>query len=93
MDGDTIVDPRTGYVNHTFAVENRSGHDVLTDRFTPTVIPALLGFNLGLRTREKANIALEFTVEIVDKEGNRVLEEGSTEKPLEAPGTTITLGQ
>lgn len=93
MDGDTLVDPRIGYVNHTFAVENRSGHDVLTDRYTPAVIPALLGFNLGLRTREKANIALEFTVEIVDKEGSRVLEEGSTEEPLEAPGTPITLGQ
>ena len=93
MNGDMMVDPRVGYVNHTFAVENRSGNDLVTDRYIPAVIPALLGFDLGLRTREKANVALEFTVEIVDKDGNRVLEEGSSEKPLEAPGTTITLGE
>jgi hypothetical protein len=92
MNGDMVEDPRVPYVNHTFAVENRSGHDRLTDRYTPAVIPALLGFNLGLRTREKANVALEFTVEIVDKNGNRVLDEGSSDKPLEAPSTTITLG-
>lgn len=92
MDGTTVDDPRIAYVNHTFAIENRSGSDPLTDKYRTTVVPALLGFDLGLRTREPANVAIEFTIEMVDEDGNHVLPDGSSDKPLEAPNTTITLG-
>ena len=86
------VDPRIGLVNHAFNVQNHSGSDPLTDRYRPPVVPALVGFNLGLRSTEKANLVLEYAVEIVDNQGNRVVEEGSTTATLQAPGKTFTLG-
>jgi hypothetical protein len=55
------------------------------------VIPALVGFNLGLRTTEKANLVLEYTLEIVDSEGNRILEEGSNAATLKPADKTYTL--
>ena len=85
-------DPRIALVNHVFNLQNRHGSDPFTDRYTPAVIPALVGFHLGLRATEKANLVLEYTIEIVDSEGNRVLAEGSTATSLEAPDTIYTLG-
>jgi len=64
----------------------------LTDGYTPGVIPALVGFNLGLRTMEQANLVLEYSVEVVDDEGTRIVEEGSNSPTLVAGGRTFTLG-
>jgi hypothetical protein len=89
---DQPEDPRVSLVNHVFNLQNRSGSDPYTDGYTPAVIPALVGFNLGLRTAEPANLVLEYTLEIVDSDGNRVLEEGSQATTLKAPDTTYTLG-
>jgi len=80
-------------VNHAFNLQNRHGSDPYTDGYTPSVIPALVGFNLGLRTAEKANLVLEYSIEIVDSEGNRILEEGSKAATLEAADTVYTLGE
>jgi hypothetical protein len=85
-------DPRVRLVNHVFNLQNRHGSDPLTDGYTPRVIPALVGFNLGLRTTAKANLVLEYSIEIVDSEGNRILEEGSNAATLEAAQTVYTLG-
>lgn len=84
-------DPRIGLVNHAFNLQNHSGNDPLTDRYIPSVIPALVGFNLGLRTTEKANLVLEYSVEIVDEEGNRTVEQGSHVATFQAPGRTYSL--
>jgi hypothetical protein len=84
-------DPRVSLVNHVFNLQNRHGSDPLTDGYTPRVIPALVGFNLGLRTTEKANLVLEYTLEIVDSEGNRILEEGSNAATLKPADKTYTL--
>jgi hypothetical protein len=83
-------DPRVAYVNHTFAVENRSGQDPLTDRYRTSVVPALIGFDLGLRTREPATIAIEFTLEVVDRNGDRLLDDvncSRTDLTAKAPAT------
>lgn len=85
-------DPRIGLINHAFNLENHSGSDPLTDPYKPKVIPALVGFNLGLRTTEQANLVIEYSVEIVDDDGNRVVEEGSHAATLQAPGRTYSLG-
>jgi hypothetical protein len=73
MNGAMMDDPRVAYVNHTFAVENRSGQDPLTDRYRTAVVPGLVGFDLGLRTREPATVAIEFTIEVIDKNQDRLL--------------------
>lgn len=90
--GMPVDDPRVGLVNHAFNRQNRHGSDPLTDGYTPAVIPALVGFNLGLRTTEKANLVIEYSIEMVDDEGNRVVAEGSHDATLQAPGRTYSLG-
>lgn len=85
-------DPRVGLVNHAFHVDNRSRQDPLTDRYIPDVIPALLGFQLSVRTSEPVNVALEFVVEVVDKDGDRMLDEDSRDPALSVPGTVYTVG-
>jgi hypothetical protein len=101
-------DPRVGYVNHVFALPNRSGEDPLTDRYIPEAIPGLVGFTFGVRTQEKVGtpdkdapdddtkrkggIAVEFAVELIDENGDRVLDEDSHDPALSAPDTVITLG-
>jgi hypothetical protein len=89
---DEEEDPRVGLVNHTFHVDNRSGKDPLTDVYIPDVIPALLGFQLSVRTSEPVNVAIEFVVEVVDKDGDRMLDEGSREPALSVPATIYTVG-
>jgi hypothetical protein len=80
------------YVNHAFAVEQRSNRDVLTKPFIPGIIPGLTGFDLVLRTTDPVNIAVEIVVEVVDKGNGKVLERDSSAKPMDAPTNVITLG-
>jgi hypothetical protein len=86
-----VDDPRIGLVNHVFEFQNRSGRDPLTDPYIPAVIPGLLGFNISLETTAAANVAIEFTVETIDKNGNRVVPEG-TKSTLQAPNRIYTVG-
>jgi hypothetical protein len=92
MNGEPGDDPRVALVNHAFELQNRHGSDPFTDGYTPAVIPALIGFNLGLRTNEKANLVLEYSVEIVDDDGDRIVQEGSSDPTLVAGGRTFSLG-
>jgi len=89
---DEEEDPRIGLVNHTFHVDNRSHQDPLTDVYIPDVIPALLGFQLSVRTAEPVNVAIEFVVEVVDRDGDRMLDEGSRDPALSVPATIYTVG-
>jgi hypothetical protein len=98
MGDQPMDDPRIGLVNHVFNLQNRHGSDPLTDHYTPAVIPALLGFNLGIRTSQPGadgknapNIVLEYALEIIDDDGNRIVEQGST-NTLQAAQRTYTLG-
>jgi hypothetical protein len=91
MDG-SDTGPEVTYVNHAFAVENRSFEDALVRAYIPRVIPALTGFDLGLRTREPANISVEVTLELVDESGERVREDDSDAQLLPEPEQYITVG-
>lgn len=80
-------------VNHAFSWANRSYQDPLVSGYQPSTVPALTGFDIGLRTREPANLAVEFVIELVDKSGTgKVLTPDSTEKKLQPPTTYVTVG-
>ena len=80
-----------GLYNHVFDPQNRSnGDDPLIAGDIPTVIPGIVGFDLGLRTSETAQLAVEITVEIQDLNGNRALPHGSGDPPIGEPTTIIT---
>jgi hypothetical protein len=53
--------------------------DPLTQGFVPTQIAGVTGFDLGIRTREEASIALEATVELVDQ-GQHLTKQGDASK-------------
>lgn len=79
-------------VNHAFAVENRSYDDPLVAKYIPKAIPALTGFDIGMRTTEQANVAVEFTVELIEKDGGeKIAPRGSTEKTLRVPTKYYTI--
>jgi hypothetical protein len=80
-----------GLYNHVFDPQNRSNEDdPLLTGLIPSVVPGIVGFDLGLRTSEPAALAVEITVEIEDLNGNRVLPYGSADKPIGEPMTSIT---
>ena len=79
-------------VNHTFAVQNRSTDDPLTQPYVPKIIPALIGMDIGLRTREPANLALEVAVEIDDHESDRIVAEGAPDPVYRVPDRWYTVG-
>lgn len=79
-------------VNHAFAIENRSYNDPLIAKYIPSVIPGLTGFDIGLRTTEKANVAVEFTVELVETDGGqKIVPHGKAEKTLRTPTRYYTI--
>ena len=80
-----------GLVNHAFAREQRSNRDVLSRPYIPSVIPGLTGIDIGLRTFEPANVALEVVVEVIDKDSGKVLEEDSDAEPLPEPTVEISV--
>jgi hypothetical protein len=96
MAGDPPVDPMgpsaNALMNHAMDLQNRSTvPDPLIQSWIPTSgIPGLTGFDLGIRTTEPANIAVEVTVTITDLNGNRVIADSdSTDKPFGIPPNTL----
>jgi hypothetical protein len=83
--------PSVGLVNHVFNVQNRSFKDVLAKPYIPSVIPGLTGFDLGLRTYEPANVAIEIVTEIVDKGTGKVVLRGESDPILDEPTDFITI--
>ncbi|MBX3184715.1 MAG: hypothetical protein KIT72_05080 [Polyangiaceae bacterium] len=82
-------------VNHAFHIGNRSASSPLTRPFIPSIIPAITGFDIGIRTRQPANLALEFVVELseLNRDRDRVLDEGEPiERARPEPTQHITLG-
>lgn len=80
------------YVNHAFAFQNHSESDLLVKDWIPAVIPALTGFDIGLRTTEPAKIAIEVIAELVDTGSGKIQKDGQSEALLEAPTQVITIG-
>ncbi|MCC6213330.1 MAG: hypothetical protein IT376_00540 [Polyangiaceae bacterium] len=91
--GEDEVDPRTALVNHAFHRTNRSAADPFVAPWVPALVPGLTGIDLGLRTREPANIAVEIVVEVVDTGSDRVAEEDDPPPTwFGEPDDYVTLG-
>lgn len=82
-------DRRVTYANHAFHWQNRSYEDLLVSRWVPTLVAGLTGLDIGFRTYEPANLAIEVAVEVVDKTGKRIRAEDDTETPLLRPTEEI----
>lgn len=88
-DGDDEEDPTVTYTNHAFHWQNHSYDDPLVQAWVPSVVAGLTGVDIGFRTYEEANIAMEVAIEIVDKNGKRIRHEDQTDKPLLEPTQEI----
>jgi hypothetical protein len=89
---DDEEDPTVTYANHAFHAQNRSDDDPLVAAWVPKVVAGLTGLDIGFRTEQPANIALEVAIELVDKTGERVRREGDDQTLLEPTEEIITVG-
>jgi hypothetical protein len=81
----------TGIANNIMNPQNRSnGDDPIYTPWIPPVIAGLTGFDLGLRTYETANVAIEITIDIQDLNGNRFVSSGSTQAQIGLPPVTLS---
>jgi hypothetical protein len=89
---DPEEDPTATYANHAFHPDNRSYNDALirSSGYLPSMVPGLTGIDLGLRTHEAANVAIEIGIEIVDRGQEKVLDTDITAWP--EPEEFITVG-
>jgi hypothetical protein len=72
----------TTLCNNIFDVLNRSNSgDLLYTPWIPPVIAGVTGFDLGIRTYEPANIGIEITIDVVDNNGNRFVQQDDTSTP------------
>jgi hypothetical protein len=91
-DPEMMADPLPIYANHAFNFINQSYDDVLVLPYIPKVIAGLTGIDFGFRTTEKATIALEIQIEVVDLGQGRVQEAGSSEMLLAKTTEVVTVG-
>jgi len=81
----------TTLANHIFDYHNRSNSgDPLYTPWIPPVIAGLTGFDLGLRTEEQANVAVEVTVDVIDLNGNRFVAQDSTDTKIGLPPKVLS---
>ncbi|HEY4014859.1 MAG TPA: hypothetical protein VGM06_16060 [Polyangiaceae bacterium] len=91
MTGDTF--DATSIANNIFNPQNRSNAtppDPLYTPWIPPVIPGITGFDLGLRTSESANVAVEITMEVQDLRGDRFVAQDSNAAELGVPPVTLS---
>jgi hypothetical protein len=85
-------DQRVSYANHAFHWQNRSFNDLLVAYWVPDVVAGLTGLDIGFRTYEPANVAIEVAVEVVDVEGDRLRQPDEDHPLLPAANQVITVG-
>lgn len=89
------MDPNAnGLFNHAFDLQNRPlQSDPLLQKYVPTAdqVPAMIGFDVGLRTLAQMNVALEVSVNVQDVTGGKVLPTtlDKDNQPLPPPGATL----
>lgn len=77
--------------NRAFNVQNRSSEpDPVLAPYIPKTVAGLVGFDAGLRTAEAAKVAVELVVDIEDRNGKRVIQDGDDAKPIGRPGAVLT---
>jgi hypothetical protein len=92
-DPEDMEDPTVTYTNHAFHWQNHSYNDPLVRAWIPPTVAGLTGLDLGFRTYEPANVAIEVAIELVDKNGKRLRRSGDENKPLLPPtDEIITVG-
>jgi hypothetical protein len=81
-----------GLFNRAFNVQNRSSEPdpVLAPWLPKGPIAAVIGFDLGLRTYERAKIAVELVIDIEDLNGERVVKTGEDDRLVGRPGTILS---
>ncbi|MEZ4230358.1 MAG: hypothetical protein R3B89_14390 [Polyangiaceae bacterium] len=92
-DQEDAMGPST-FANHAFHMGNRTDNTPLTAKYVPPVVAGLTGFDIGFRAFEPSNIALEFVIEIKEKDRDRdkVLDEGeSMDEAFDEPRDFITV--
>lgn len=92
QDPDMMADPLPIYANHAFNLINHSYNDILVQPYIPQVIAGLTGIDFGFRTTEKATIALDIQIEIVDLGQNRVEQAGENKTLLAPTSEVVTVG-
>jgi hypothetical protein len=83
----------TAVANNIFNPQNRSNSspsDPLYTPWIPPVIAGVTGFDLGLRTSEPANVAVEITMEVEDLQGNRFVVQGSGHATMGSPSQVLS---
>jgi hypothetical protein len=83
----------TSIANNIFNPQNRSNStpgDPLYTPWIPPVIPGITGFDLGVRTTEPANVAVEITMEVQDLRGDRFVAQDSNAAELGPPPVTLS---
>lgn len=91
MPGDSF-DP-TAIANNIFNPQNRSNSvppDLLYTPWIPPVVAGVTGFDLGLRTSEQANVAVEIVIDVQDLRGNRFVEQDSTDPQMGPPPRVLS---
>ena len=89
---DASENAAVGLVNHAFHSQNRSWDDPIIQPYIPGTIAGLTGIDLGIRTYEPANVAIEIVVEIIDKGSGKVLQRDGNEPTLVEPAEMLTVG-
>jgi hypothetical protein len=83
----------TAVANNIFNPANRSNSvpaDPLYTPWIPPVIAGITGFDLGLRTSEPANVAVEITIEVQDLRGDRFIVENSGAATMGPPAQVLS---
>jgi hypothetical protein len=81
----------TGTANNIMNPFNRSnGNDPLYTPWIPPVIAGLTGFDVGLRTGEPANVAVEVLVDVQDLNGHRFVAQDTSDPQLGPPPATLS---
>ena len=93
--GTTVVSTfdATSIANNIFNPQNRSNSvpsDLLYTPWIPPVIAGMTGFDLGLRTSEAANVAVEVTMEVQDLRGDRFVQQDSNATQMGPPPQTLS---
>lgn len=89
---DASENAAVGLVNRAFHTQNRSWDDPIIQPYIPGVIAGLTGIDLGIRTYEPANVAIEIVVEIIDKGSGKVLQRDETGTTFLEPEEMLTIG-
>jgi hypothetical protein len=77
-------------INRAMNQQNRSNaFDPLVTPYVPSVVPGLIGFDIGLRASETMNVAVEVYVDITDVAGGKMTTIAGGEATFSVPGRII----